>query len=443
MSSTNPVVQLLTDYILYSPFTAQLQNSSGLPFPGCANWNDASKLDSSVCAAFVGLICNPGINQLPFAGMTRLDSATSFQFVAGTESDLPFGSSTLLYSDTQQSVSHSYAIVNMDGEYICGNAPVSVYPAPLHINQDSSQIPQNQIIFNPCDPNSGQNNQDQIWNLSNFCTLPTSVASEGWIVVPFPSSLQMPNQGVKLGDLVRFFNVPNQLYLTVQDLTWGGGSYPTYPSNVVVGQTATSLAQPQLILSLTSSVSPSTIDGSVFQILPTSGLLPQSYVSVSSFTPSPFSLSSCPCPLTQCQSGLCNVPNSLLFQDVQGGQLCPINCTFNPLTSSCNFQIDPGVCALCKSWQCGDCPDGQTCARDLNSGQCRCVPLIQTQQQTNNRLFWIYLISGLMIGTFLIGGGIILWIYFSKRSSSIQSKPKKQKSKDQTFGSAIFSIVNK
>lgn len=425
----NDPLQLNTDYVIFSPTLAQQINSVGVPIQGCSSWNDASQLNSTQCSAFVGMTCisDSGLSQ--FLGVVGLPDALSIQVILGSDSGVVPNNG--VYYGNANATTPAYGLSVMDGSYYCASTEqVSISPAFFHLSDDFSS-PVSGVGLNVCSANSGGSQPDTIWNTgANNCALATTIEDEGWLIERVYSQNPSDNL-VRLGDVVRFYNASWQLYLGVADTTWGD----SIPNDNMLNLSTTLPAQAQQLLVLYNQPPSSGPDYTLFQFLPSGGLLPISYKPFQST-----SSSTCPCPISQCPSSLCNT-GSLMYIDPVGGQGCPVICQFDAVNTTCSFQIDPALCSICKMSQCGICPDGQMCARDLNSGNCACVPILKTAQEIENKNFWIYIIIALIIVVMVSGFGYMAWVYFSDKFSNKQKEIlKKSKSSSSSIDSAIGQV---
>lgn len=436
----NDPLQLNTDYVIFSPILAQQINSVGVPIQGCSSWYDTSQLNTVQCSAFVGLTCGydslESSQIIPFVGVVGLSDALSVQILLGQDSgSVP--NNGVYYANISDSTP-AYGLSVMDGSYFCASTDQrNVSPAFFHLSADfATTVTTSGVGLNICSSGTGST-PDTIWNTgANSCALSTTIENEGWLIIPVYSQNQSDNL-VRLGDVVRFYNVAWQSYLGVGDNTWGN----SIPNDNLLNLSTTLPAQNQKLLVLYSSPPSSGPDLTLFQFLPTGGLLPLSYNPFQTSPPT----STCPCPLTQCPSTLCNT-GTLMYIDPVGGQGCPVICQFDATNTTCSFQIDPAVCSICKMSQCGNCPDGEICARDLNSGNCSCVRILKTTQEIQNKNFWVYIIVALMLTIFIAGLGYMAWVYFSDKYSSkvnqILKQPKQSSSIDSAIGQ-VFGIESK
>lgn len=425
----NDPLQLNTDYVIFSPTLAQQINSIGVPIQGCSSWYDASQLSSVQCSSFIGLNCSSLNGLVPFLGVTSLANAVSVQFILGTESGSVANNG--VYYANADSTTPAYGMSIQDGSYFCASTKqTNVSPAFFHVSDDFS-FPVTGVGINSCASDSGGSQQDTIWNTgSNNCAFATTIDNEGWLVERVQSQNPADNL-VRLGDVVRFYNSSWQKYIGVNDTTWGN----SIPNDDYINLSPTITSQPQTMLILYDAPPSSGPDYTLFQILPVGGLLPLSF-NPTNFSPNQ---SSCPCPLTQCPSALCNT-GTLMYIDPIGGQGCPVICQFDPQTASCTFQIDPALCSICKSSQCGNCTGDEICARDLNSGVCACVPILKTTQEIQNKNFWVYVIVAFIIVVVVVGGGYMAWVFFSDKYGDKQKdilalkKDKQSSSIDYAIG---------
>jgi hypothetical protein len=431
----NVPLELNTDYVIFSPILAQQINSVGVPIQGCSSWYDTSQLNSVQCSAFVGMTCT---DNSPFLGVVGLSDALSIQILLGQDSgSVPNNG---VYYANIDNTTPAYGLSVMDGSYFCAsNNQITISPAFFHLSYDfSTTITSSGVGLNICSSNEGGSSPDTIWNTgANTCTLSTTIENEGWLIIPVYRQNPSDNL-VRLGDVVRFYNASWQSYLGVGDNSWGNSIL----NDNLLNLSTTLPAQNQKLLVLYGSPPSSGPDFTLFQFLPTGGLLPLSY---NPFQQSPPLSTTCPCPITQCPSTLCNT-GTLMYIDPVGGQGCPVICQFDVANTTCSFQIDPAVCSLCKKSQCGNCADGEMCARDLNSGNCSCVSILKTTQEIQNKNFWLYIIVALMLTVFIVGGGYMAWVYFSDKYSNkvnqILKQPKQSSSIDSAIGQ-VFGIESK
>lgn len=428
----NDPLQLNTDYVIFSPIQAQQVNSFGIPIQGCASWYDASQLNSAQCSAFVGMTCtySSGISQ--FLGIVGLSDALSIQIILGSDSGVVPNNGVYYANVDSGTTTPAYGLGVMDGSYYCASTnQINIAPAFFHMSDDFSS-PVMGVGLNVCDANSGKSKQDTIWNTgANNCALSTTIEDEGWLIERVFSQNPSDNL-VRLGDVVRFYNASWQLYLGVADSSWGN----SIPNDTMLNLSTTLPAQAQTLLATYSAPPSSGPDFTLFQFLPTGGLLPLSYQPFQQTQPT----ATCPCPITQCPSTLCNT-GTLMYVDPVGGQGCPVICSFDSTNTTCTFQIDPAVCSMCKMSQCGSCPSGQMCARDLNSGNCSCVPILKTTQEIQNKNFWIYMIVAFMLVVLIVGLGYMAWVYFTDKYSSKSNQILKQsKQQSSSIDSAIGQV---